>query len=174
MQLATTILAFLLGWQASVYGAAQGLPFLGPGVVAVLLIVNAFTWTNPLPQLRVVCTFGIAGTLVESLMIRAGIYVPAESFRSQFLCPLWITAIWVQAGLSASMLARWTGNRLLVAALLGAGGAAIGYPLAAWLGAIRPLVSPLVAIPIWTLSTAALVPILLKFSTKQSGKVTKP
>ena len=172
--LATTIVAFLLGWQASVYGASQGIPFLGPVVVAVLLIVTAFTWTHPLQQLRIVCTFGVVGTVVESVMIRAGIYVPVESFQSQLLCPLWITAIWVQAGLAAATLARWTPNRLLVPTILGAGGAAIGYPLAAWLGAIHLLVSPLMAISIWTLSGAALVPILLRVSTKQNGQVIKP
>jgi len=173
--LATTIVAFLLGWQASVYGASEGIPFLGPVVVAVLLIVTAFTWTHPLQQLRIVCTFGVVGTVAESVMIRAGIYVPVESFQSQLLCPLWITAIWVQAGLAAATLARWTPNRLLLlAALLGAGGAAIGYPLAAWLGAIRPLVSPLVAVPIWTLSGAVLAPILLRISIKQNGEMTKP
>lgn len=94
--LARTTVA-LSGWLACVVGAAQAAPLAGPAVVAAILLGHAFTLRNPPRELRPVLVTAIVGTLLESTWIAAGAYLPREAMRGTPFCPIWITALWVNA-----------------------------------------------------------------------------
>lgn len=94
--LVRTIVA-LGGWLACVLGAAEGMPLAGPAVVAAILLGHASTLRNPLVELRPVLVAAIVGTLLESAWIAAGAYLPREAMRGTPFCPIWITALWVNA-----------------------------------------------------------------------------
>ncbi|MBX3425963.1 MAG: DUF2878 family protein [Pirellulales bacterium] len=118
-------MAFLLAGAASLWGAASGRPLLGPAVVAALLVVHAWTLTDPVRQLRSLLAATVIGTALESTWIALGAYVPAGDMRGTPVCPLWVTSAWLNAVLF------WQGvaaERLSPGRAAGAG--AIAFPLA--------------------------------------------
>lgn len=167
------LLLFVLGWQASIFGAAKGLPFLGPVAVVVLLVLHALTWDQTTRRLQIICLTAVIGTLVESTAIVSGLYTPAGSSSGSLLCPLWITGLWMLVGTVLPSLNQWLAGKLWLASLLGGTAAGMSYFLAVWLGAIRALQSPVVAIGCWTLSWAIILPILLVITDRRLSRKQK-
>jgi len=167
MRLFADLLLFVMGWQASIFAAARGWPFLGPVVVSGLILLHACTWDQPTRRLQILCLTAVIGTLLESLAIRGRLYIPVDLAHASLLCPLWITGLWMLVGTVLPSLCQVLRHRLWLASLLGGAAAAAAYPLAVWLGAIQTLQSPLVAIISWTLSWAVILPILLVFTERR-------
>lgn len=139
--------ACLLAAAAGLLGAAWGQPLVGPAVAAIVLVGHVWTLRNPLRQLRPLFVIAVAGTAAESAWIAAGLYAPAGAMRGSLLCPLWITAMWLNAAVfMQGVLAKRVPLRL--AAPMGAAVAVATALLADGVGAI------LVA---WPLAVALLV-----------------
>lgn len=91
------IVVFLAATAVCLWGAATGRPLAGPAVVAVVFVAHLWTLVNPVRQLRPVLIATIAGTAAESAWIALGAYAPAGEMRGSPLCPLWETAVWLNA-----------------------------------------------------------------------------
>jgi hypothetical protein len=136
-------IAAAAGWLACVLGARMEMPLVGPALVGVMLVAHAATLADPLRQFRSVLIIGVLGTLAESAWIAAGAYAPVDAMRGSLLCPLWITALWLNTAVFLQGApATATAKSLAVAALSGAILTPAGYALAAWLGAIFVALQP--------------------------------
>lgn len=127
--------AFLGCAAACLIGAAAGQPLVGPAAVAVTLVAHVWTLEHPAQQLRPLFVLAVAGTAAESAWIAAGLYAPAGAMRGTALCPLWVTALWINGVVFAQgvLLPRMS---LRPAPIVGAVAVPAGYVAADATGAI--------------------------------------
>jgi hypothetical protein len=173
--LALRTIAAVAGWLACVLGARMEMPLVGPALVGVMLVAHTATLADPLRQFRPVVILGVLGTLAESVWIAAGAYAPIDAMRGSLLCPLWITALWLNAtvfvqgapsvGISKS---------LAVASLLGGVLTPAGYALAAGLGAIYVAWRPAPALLAAVAYGAVIAPLAVWLIHSSSSRLTPP
>ncbi len=128
---------FYLGWFACVMGAGHGQLWLGPSVVAALVLIHLFLTAAPVQEARLILMIGVFGFAVDTLQASAGLYAFARTSAAPWLCPLWMVALWMifATTLNASM--AWLAGRYRLAAALGALCGPVSYVAGARLGAIE-------------------------------------
>src|SRR5512147_876045 len=128
---------FYLGWFACVMGAGRGQLWLGPFVVAALVLIHLYLAPRPVQEPRLILLTGIFGFAVDTLQASAGLYAFARTSAAPGLCPLWMMALWMifATTLNASM--SWLAGRYRLAAVLGAICGPVSYVAGARLGAIE-------------------------------------
>jgi Protein of unknown function (DUF2878) len=128
---------FYLGWFACVMGAGRGHLWLGPSVVAALVLLHLYMTPRPVQEIRLILLIGIFGFAVDTLQASAGAYAFTGTSPAPWLCPLWMVALWMifATTLNASM--AWLAGRYRLAAALGALCGPISYVAGARLGAIE-------------------------------------
>ncbi|MDX1777216.1 MAG: DUF2878 domain-containing protein [Desulfobulbales bacterium] len=121
---------FQVCWFACVVGAAYELGWLGPLLVtaAVPLQILLLTEHRKSEALFVVIC-GLAGFVLESLLIAGNIYAPVNPVWGRF-SPPWMTALWFNFAMLTSISLAWLKGKYLLAAVLGG----IFGPLAYWGG----------------------------------------
>jgi hypothetical protein len=153
-------LSFYCGWFACVLGAARGYPMLGPLVVVLLLGLHLFLTTDRTREVRMIATAGLVGSLLDTLMMRAGMYT-FVGHSLTWVCPLWITALWMIFATTLHSSLRWLLDRYVLAALLGAAGGPLSYYAGARLGALTlpspPEPSLIVLAVVWGMALPGLV-----------------
>lgn len=129
--------AYQATWFASVLGAAAGVPWLGPAVVALWM-------GGHLPALggergvewRMLLIAAALGYAVDSLLVLGGwISFPGESWA--WGSPPWMVTLWIGFAATLSRSLRWLNGRYGVAAVLGLAGGPAAYYAGARLGAVE-------------------------------------
>ena len=133
----TNFAMFYLGWLACVMGAGHGQLWLGPSVMAALLLNHLFLNAALVQEAKLILMIGIFGFAVDTLQASAGLYAFARTSAAPWLCPLWMVALWTifATTLNASM--SWLAGRYRLAAVLGAICGPISYVAGERLGAIE-------------------------------------
>jgi len=152
---------FYLGWFACVVGAAGGRFWLGPAVVAVLLLVHLSLVSERRREIRLILVIGLFGFAVDTVQVSAGLYAFTHTGAAPWLCPLWMVALWMifATTLNASM--AWLAGRYGLAAALGALFGPLSYLAGARLGAIELSANPLLSLGGIALVWALAMPTLL-------------
>lgn len=123
------------GWWACLVGAAHGMPWAGPVVVAGLAAASAM---RPGPRSeRVAFLIVAAGTGygVDSILVLAGVLVFPEHARLGGPSTLWMVALWVNLALTLDSSLGWLRGRFVLGATVGAVGGPLAYFSGAQLGA---------------------------------------
>lgn len=112
-------LAFKLGWIAAVFGAIQGMSWLGP--TWILLWVTAFFFWQNQKRTEWILLLGAAaiGYSLDSLLVLIGSVQFPTSSQLDGPAPLWMVAMWLNMAASLRYSLGWMRNRYLVGALLG-------------------------------------------------------
>ncbi|MDA0207322.1 MAG: DUF2878 domain-containing protein [Acidobacteria bacterium] len=130
--------AFQAGWFACILGAANGMPWLGPIVVAAFLAAMLVTRRDRGAfTLRMTGAAGI-GFIADTVLLRMGIL----DFGNDAFSPLWMTALWPNLAATLDSSLGWLSGRYFLAALFGAVGGPLAYYAGARLGALRLDLSP--------------------------------
>jgi len=155
-------LAFQGVWLVCAIGAASGSGV--PGIAAALLFAAAMLAWSPQPvrDALVVAVSGLAGLLIESALVIAGLIRFSAPWPIETIAPAWIVALWIAFGASLPSFADKLGaHRLKIAATLGAVAGPLAYLAAARLGALQLVgsvtVSILVISAVWAAVMAGLV-----------------
>jgi hypothetical protein len=133
-----SFVAFQTGWFACILGAANGMPWLGPMVVAAflscMLVIHRDRFSF---ALRMTGVAGL-GFVADTLLLRAGFL----DFGGASVSPLWMTALWPNlcAALDSSL--GWLSGRYVLAAAAGAVAGPLAYYAGDRLGALRVDSSP--------------------------------
>lgn len=117
----SNLLNFLLyeaGWLACMGAAAAGHSQLGITCAALLMAVHLLLHPRRGRQLLLMTVSAVAGLLVDSLLIAAGIlnFTPAGPLPP--LPPFWMTVLWAQFATTFPNCLRWLCHRPLLAATL--------------------------------------------------------
>jgi hypothetical protein len=154
------VLSYYVGWFACIVGTGQGHPLLGPVVVAGLLGLHLWLTTNALQEARFLVTIGLLGSALDSIVAGLGLY----SFTGTlvpWVCPPWITALWMLFGSTLHVSLSWLTGRPLMAFVLGVISGPLSYYAGARFGALAfpsDLMLSLVLLAlVWGLTLPALV-----------------
>jgi len=152
-------IAFQAGWLACVLGVINGIPMLGPTVVAMLLGVHLLFFAHdPAREARIVLTVALLGSLLDVVQIKLGVFSFAQDV---WLYPLWMTSIWMMFATTLSGSMSWLSRRYLMAAVLGAVCGPLSYGAGVRLGAIEfasnPMWSILALGAVWGLAMPGLM-----------------
>jgi len=168
MKLLLNFAAFQAGWFACVLGAAKGLPWLGPVVVAAVVALHLATVRRPLPELYLVLAAMAIGLVVDSLLLATGWLRYPSGLWLSGLAPYWIVAMWALFATTLNVSMGWMRGRPVLTVLMGAVGGPLSYLAGEKLGAIE-LVQPLPALAALALAWALAMPLLMRLAARFDG-----
>ena len=157
------------GWFACALGAAHGIPWAGPLVVAGAAGLHLSQVRDRRAEGLYLGITVVFGFIVDSVQAARGLITYRGSFVS-WLAPLWIVAMWVLFAIQLNASLRWLRKRLWLAAILGAWGGPASYFAGERLGAITINLDPLLAGAIMAVVWALSVPLLLWVSIRVTGE----
>jgi hypothetical protein len=115
------ILGFQLSWWACVLGVKSGLPYLGPVCMLLFLGVHFIYLKSNSLELKLVVTFAVLGTLVDTGLAISGILSYNGLYaQNVILAPLWITAMWGGFCATVNHSLSWLKERWISSFILGA------------------------------------------------------
>jgi hypothetical protein len=160
MNMLINIMAFKIGWVASVIGVANDIPMLGPAVILLAIAIHLLFARRPVSELVLIIATGAIGAGVDSIMISAGwLSYPSGMLLAGF-SPYWIIAMWMLFATTFNVSFRWLQSKMLLAVLLGALSGPLSYYFGAKFGAVtlNDFTSSMIALAVgW----GALMPALL-------------
>ena len=144
MNKAINFVASQLLWLLSVFGAANGMAWLGPGFFVLFAAWQLQPSRSAGSDLRLMLIALPVGLLVDSTMAASGLAVYASPGPFTWLAPLWILTLWTGFALTFNHSAAYLLRRPTLAIAFGV----IGGPLSYWI-AQRAWGSIEFAEPIW-------------------------
>jgi hypothetical protein len=158
--------SFYGGWFVCMHEATGPRPFLGPALVAVLLVYHLAVSHIVMIDILLIASLAIFGTIVDSVYVATGLISFKGGYQNfPHLAPLWITSLWALYASSVNHSLEWLrAHYLLVAAPLGAGGAISSYLVGEKLGAATFHYPYLIVFSVIGLVWACVVPLSLLYS----------
>lgn len=96
-------IVFMIGVFASYLGAQRQLPWIGLLVVGIIMVSDMIINRKQIvSKLKLIAFVGVAGFLIETLMIALSVYSVAPSsmwLLSSPFVPVWIIALWLNFGI---------------------------------------------------------------------------
>lgn len=169
---------FQVGWLATVSSAAAGMAWIGMFVVAMLVALHLALHARPAQELLLIAGAIFVGTTGDSIHVLIG----AVDFKGTALisgmCPVWITALWINFAITLNVSLGFLQGRYLLAALLGAISGPMAYWAGAGIGALTLSDSLVFSFSAISVEYAVAVPLLLlasrriqiRFATVRSGE----
>ena len=154
---------FYLGWFACVAGAARGQLWMGPAVVAALLLIHLSFAPNRFREARLIVVVGLFGFTLDTLQASVGLYAFTSTSVAPWLCPPWMVALWMIFATTLNGSMAWLAGRPVLAGLLGALCGPASYVAGARLGAIELHVNALASVTGIAIAWALAMPTLLWF-----------
>ena len=168
MKLLVNFVAFQLGWFACVLGAANGLPWLGPVVVAAVVALHLVTARRKRPELYLVLVAMVIGLVVDSLLLATGWLRYSAGLWLPGLAPYWIIAMWALFATTLNVSMGWMRGRPVLTLLMGAIGGPLSYLAGEKLGAIE-LTQPTAALAALAVAWAIAMPLLMWLAARFDG-----
>ena len=125
-----------VAWFACILGAARGMPWLGPIVVAVLAAIHVARIGQPGRLATLFLAAAVGGYLVDSALVLGGIMTFPETARLGGPSTIWMVALWINLATTLHGCMHWLLDRPLAAAALGAIGGPLAYLGGERLGAV--------------------------------------
>ena len=129
-------LMFYVGWFACVTGAGQGTLWAGPAAAVVLLLTHLALAPDRTREGVLILIVGLFGFAVDTMQASAGFYEFAGTSTLPWLCPPWMTALWMLFATTLNGSMAWLAGRYRLAAVLGALCGPASYVAGERLGAI--------------------------------------
>ncbi len=136
MGLVVNFVAFQLGWFSSVIGGAQGLPWVGPLAVFVIVTIHLANAPEKDKEFFLILSCGLIGAVFDSLLVASGWVTYPSGMFTDMTAPYWIIAMWVLFGTTLNVSMRWLKRRWLVAAAVGLIAGPLSYIAGQKLGGI--------------------------------------
>ena len=121
------IVSLNVGWFACVLSAANGLPWLGPCAVAVLLAIHLYLVPGRRREIVQIVAAGLFGYALDSVLVLTGVFAFPSQTHLGAPSTIWMVALWCNFATAFSVALYWLAKRPLTAALLGAAGGPMAY-----------------------------------------------
>lgn len=173
MNVLINFVAFQLGWFASVLGAANEMPWMGPAVILAVITLHLRRADDAGREARLIGLSLLMGLLVDSLLLASGWLQYPVGFWIPGLAPYWIVTMWALFATTLNVSMRWLHARPWLAAALGGIGGPLSYLAGERLGAIN-LVQPLAAILALAVAWSVAMPLLVRLASRFDGFARSP
>ena len=168
MRVVLNLVAFNLGWLASVLGGAAGVPWAGVMVVTGVVALHLFLARQPGEEIKIVGVALLLGVVWDSALVAAGWITYPSGMVVPGAAPFWIVAMWANFVTLLNVSLRWLRGRPALAALLGAAGGPLTYWGGAQLGGAT-LVAPAAVLGALAVGWAVFTPALVAFAQRHDG-----
>ncbi len=132
------LVGFNAVWCASVIGAANGYPALGPLVLIALILLQQSRGPESMAW-PLLLSAGALGYAADSLMVLTGVLRFAAKASLGGPSPIWMVALWVAFATTLRSSLGWLRGRYVLGAMLGAVSGPLSYLAGQRLGAIEYL-----------------------------------
>lgn len=162
--------SFDVGWAVTVFMAARGDGLTGPITVLVLTALHLIVGGNRPGVIRFFIGCTLIGFLIDTVLGAVGIYrYPTPPAMLSWLCPLWLTGLWLNFAHTLDGCMDWLQGRPLIAAILGGIMGPIAYYAGGQIGAMEITAPPALAWPAIAITWALVIPGLLILKEKTMG-----
>jgi hypothetical protein len=168
MILALNFVFFQLGWFASVIGAANQLPWIGPAVVALVVAWHLHTAERATEEALLIVLCAAIGVLFDSLLVALGWVQYPSGMLAPWLAPYWIIGMWILFATTLNFSLRWLRGRAWLGAVLGLTGGPLSYVAGAELGGIE-FVDRVASLTALALGWALILPALVAVARRLDG-----
>jgi len=165
VKLLVNFMAFQLGWFSCVLAAAQGIPWLGPIVVAAVVVLHLRLSRKPSAELKLIAFAMLLGLVTDSLLLASGWLDYSAGFWLTSFAPFWIVSMWALFATTLNESMCWLHGRPVLAALMGAVGGPLSYLAGERLGAMT-LNQPVQAIAALAVAWSLAMPLLNMMAAK--------
>lgn len=155
MNLLVNFLAYQFVWFACVFGAIQGMPWLGTGSALAVAALHLRLTGHPRRELGLMIVAAATGFALDSTLASNGLVSFASGVWVDGLAPHWMVALWIGFATTLNVSLRWLTSRPVLAAAFGAVGGPLAYYAGMRLGALQlqPLDIALAAVGVgWALA----------------------
>ena len=128
---------FQIAWFASVVGAANQMPWLGPVAVAAAIAVHLVNARRIADEVALILSCGAIGAVFDSLLVTSGWVTYASGMLAPGLAPYWIIGMWLSFATTINVSLGWFKNKPMIAAAFGFVGGPLAYFTGAKLGAMQ-------------------------------------
>jgi hypothetical protein len=129
-------LLFQTGWFATIYGAANGLPWVGVAVVVPILMWHLVTSSLWQAELKLMLALAVIGAVLDQSLLFLGLVTFPPAGWPASLLPVWMVMLWMLFATTLNVSMRWMGGRYAIAIVFGAVGGVLAYLAGEKLGAI--------------------------------------
>lgn len=168
MNVVANFILFQAGWFATVLGAANGMPWLGPIVVLAAAVIHLRTTRLPQVEVRLLASAMTLGLVVDSLLLASGWIAYPNGNWLPGLAPYWIVTLWVLFATTLNVSMRWMHGRYFIAALFGGIGGPLSYLAGSRLGAMV-FVDSTAALIALAVAWAVAMPLLVWMAARMDG-----
>ena len=168
MNLVVNFVAFQFGWFSSVLGGAQGLPWIGPVAVMLIVALHLYRAEQAQKEFLLILSCGFIGAIFDSVLVYAGwVGYPSGPFVNG-MAPYWIIGMWMLFATTLNLSMRWLKDRYALAALMGLVAGPLSYIAGQKLGGIE-FVERLTALIALGIGWAVIMPALMLLSNRLDG-----
>jgi hypothetical protein len=168
MQLVVNVVIYQVCWLACIIGAAQGMPMVGVGLVAIAAAYHLYNAGEALPEFNLLIIAAVIGALWDSLPVAMGWLVYPSGTLLDGAAPYWIVALWVAFATTFNVSLRWFKQHLLLAALFGAIGGPLAFLAGERLGGVEFTSYP-AALTALAIGWGLLMPLMLLIAQRFNG-----
>jgi hypothetical protein len=168
MRIAINFGLYQLGWFACVFGGANGLPWFGVLVVALVGAYHLNRAAEPTAELVLMLLAGLIGLVWDSALVAMGWLVYPSGTLVAGTAPYWIVALWVGFATSLNVSLRWLKGRSLLASALGAIAGPLAYLGGAKLGGVG-FENAFAGLAALAIGWAVIMPLLVTLSNRYDG-----
>jgi len=156
------LISLNMGWWSTVFAAVHGWPWVGPGVIAVLVAIHLTLVPQRKRELATMGAAAVFGYIVDSIMVLAGVFDFPAAARLGAPSTVWMVTLWVHLATALNLALYWLVKRPRLGAVLGAIAGPIAYTGGWKLGGLvlpeGPWILALAVSAQWAMAT----PIVLK------------
>ena len=127
---------FQTGWLAVVFLGTGQFHWLGPAVVAGIVIWHLVTSPSPQTEAQLILYALGIGIIWENLLTLTGVVIYPYGQLFGDLAPIWIIAMWAMLATTLNLSLRWLHGRFLLAGAFGAIGGPLAFLAGEKLGAV--------------------------------------
>ena len=167
-QLIINFIAFQMGWFACVLGAANGMPLLGPVIVAGVIALHLAQASDSKPEIGLMICAALIGIVYDSLLVYSGLLSYPNGTLVAGTAPYWIVALWILFATTLNVSLRWLRGNVLLAGVLGAIAGPLSYLAGNRLGAVE-LAQPVYAVTALAVGWALFMPLLMRLAERLDG-----
>ncbi len=140
-----------IGWWSTVLAAVHGWPWVGPGVIAVLVAIHLSLVPQRKRELATMAAAGVLGYIADSILVLAGVFELPAAAQVGAPSTVWMVALWVNLATAFNLALYWLVKRPLLGVVLGPIGGPTAY-IGGWqLGGLVGVSGP------WVLATAVAI-----------------
>jgi hypothetical protein len=120
---------FQLAWFAGILGAAHRQAFIGILVMVLCGVIHLRSLPRASRRAEYVLMFQCfcLGTLIDTVLMHAGIMVYASPNPIGFISPLWMSLLWVALAMTLNHSLAWLKNKYWLSAILGSIAGPLSY-----------------------------------------------